>query len=646
MSDRVIGRTLGPYQAVEELGRGGMAVVYKAFQPSLRRYVALKVLPDYFQYDPEFVARFQREARAAAQLSHPNVVTIYDVGEQAGVHYIAMEYLEGGSLLDRLARGPLNQEEALQIVEQVGSALDFAHSRSLIHRDIKPANILFSADGRPKVTDFGIARAGDASRLTRAGAMLGTPDYMAPEQAQGMVVDHRADLYALGVILYEMLTGRVPFQADTPHAIVYALIHQPPLPPRQLRPDLSPAVEAVLLKALAKRPNERFQTGAELAAALRRAAFASVPSAAAVPAQTTAEPSSRPYGEGRGPGKVAATIDGAERVGHEPPAVVPPPSSSLSRGSQAREGQGAVGGKARQGEMPSLPSPIRRKGLPLIWILVGVVGVLAVVLAVLLALAIRGGLKAGPVAAITVVATNEPPASPGSSQPIITQVVTSWPTEGGGTPTEQPPTADVGIPTAWQSETPAPPSPTPTPSATATNTATATKRPPPTPTNEPGVIADFERFGTWKRGDQPNGSFTQTATQIHQGSYAGRLDYHFDTGQNDFVVFVQARSLVGQPASITAWVYGDGSGHFLNVWIKDQASQVWQVPLGRVSHVGWQQMVGVLDVNQPWPWAHISGPDNGAIDYPVSFYTLVLDDAPDAFAGSGTIYVDELHYGE
>ncbi len=296
--------------------------------------------------------------------------------------------------------------------------------------------------------------------------------------------------------------------------------------------------------------------------------------------------------------------------------------------------------------MPSLPSPVRRKGQPLIWILVGVVGVLAVVLAVLLALAIRGGLKAGPVAAITVVATNEPPASPGSSQPIITQVVTSWPTEGGGTPTEQPPTADVAIPTAWQSETPAPPSPTPTPSATATNTATATKRPPPTPTNEPGVIADFERFGTWKRGDQPNGSFTQSAAQIHQGSYAGRLDYHFDTDQNDFVVFVQARSLAGQPTSITAWVYGDGSGHFLNVWIKDQASQVWQVPLGRVSHAGWQQMVGVLDVNQPWPWAHISGPDNGAIDYPVSFYALVLDDAPDAFAGSGTIYVDELRYGE
>jgi len=290
----------------------------------------------------------------------------------------------------------------------------------------------------------------------------------------------------------------------------------------------------------------------------------------------------------------------------------------------------------------------------LVWILVGVVGVLAVVLAVLLALVLRGDLKEGSVAAITLVVTNpgpgsgdiETPASPPSSQPIITQVVTSSPAEGGGTLTGQPPTTDVTIPTVEQSGTPVPPSPTPTPSATATNTATPTKRPPPTPTNEPGVIADFERFGTWKRGDQPNGSFTQSAAQVHQGSYAGQLDYHFDTDGNDFVVFVQARPLTGQPTSITAWVYGDGSGHFLNVWIKDQAGQVWQVPLGRVSHTGWQQMVGVLDVNQPWPWAHISGPDNGAIDYPVSFYSLVLDDAPDSFTGGSTIYVDELRYGE
>ena len=602
----LVGTTLGNYQIIQEIGRGGMAVVYRAFQPSLRRYVAIKVLPEYLQVDPEFVARFQREARAAAQLSHPNVVTIYDVGEQAGVHYIAMEYLEGGSLLDRLARGPLRSGEALQIVEQVGSALDFAHSHGLIHRDIKPANILFSADNRPKVTDFGIARAGDTSRLTRAGTMLGTPEYMSPEQAEGRPVDYRADLYALGVILYEMLTGRVPFHADTPHAIVYALIHQPPPPPRQLRPDLPPAVEAVLLKALAKRPNDRFQRGADMATALR--------GAAALP------PVAAPR----------AAVD----MRHGPPAIVAAPAGSLSQGQDSGRGRG---------KPPVTPVPVRKKGQPLVWILVGVVGVLAVVLAVLLALAVTGGLKEGSVAAITVVVTDELPASPVSTESIIIQVVTSSPTEGGGAPTEQPPATGVIVPTAEQVETPVPPSDTPTPSATATHTATPTKRPP-TPTSRPGVIADFESFGTWKRGDQPNGSFVQSAAQVHEGSYAGQLDYHFDTAGNDFVVFVQAHSLAGQPASITAWVYGDGSGHFFNVWIKDQASEVWQVPLGRVTHTGWQQMVGILDVNQPWPWAHISGPDNGTIDYPVSFYALALDDGADTFTGSGTIYVDELRY--
>ncbi|MBN1137623.1 MAG: protein kinase [Anaerolineae bacterium] len=588
-----------------------MAIVYKAFQPSLRRYVALKVLPDYFQADPEFVARFQREARAAAQLSHPNVVTIYDVGEQAGIHYIAMEYLEGGSLLDRLARGPLSPEEALQIVEQVGGALDFAHSRGLIHRDIKPGNILFSADGRPKVTDFGIARAGDTSRLTRSGTLLGTPEYMSPEQAQGRPVDHRSDLYALGVILYEMLTGRVPFQADTPHAIVYALIHQPPLPPRQLRPDLSSAMEAVLLKALAKQPNERFQTGADMTAAL----------------WTATEPSSSYGGEG-GLGERAPTLDEADRMRRRPPAVVPPPSR----------------GKAK---VDVAPAPARGKGQPLVWLLVGVVAVLAVVLAVLLALAISGRLKEEPIAALTLVTTSEPPASPVSTRPIITQVITSSPTEGGGMPTEQLPTTEIAIPTVEPSETPVPPSdtPTPTPSATATNTATPTKMPS-TPTKLPGVLYGFERFGTWKRGDQPNGSFVQSAAQVHKGSYSGQLDYHFDTNGNDFVVFVQACPLAGQPTRITAWIYGDGAGHFFNVWIKDQAGQVWQVPLGRISHTGWQQMVGALDVNQPWPWAHISGPDNGVIDYPVSFYALTLDDGVDTFIGSGTIYVDEMRYEE
>jgi eukaryotic-like serine/threonine-protein kinase len=262
---------IGPYQIVGELGRGGMAVVYKAWQPALERHVALKVLPAYFQHDPDFLARFHREARAAARLSHPNIVHVYDSGQAGGMHYIAMEYVPGGSLRERLAAGPLSLDQAGRILAQVADALDHAHAHGLVHRDIKPANILFSSDGRPKVTDFGIAQAAGSTHLTRSGMILGTPEYMAPEQAMGNAVDHRADLYALGVVLYQMVTAQAPFQGTTPHATLHAVIYEPPPPPRRVNPALSPAVESVVLKALAKRPEDRFQSGRAMVEALRRA---------------------------------------------------------------------------------------------------------------------------------------------------------------------------------------------------------------------------------------------------------------------------------------------------------------------------------------------------------------------------------------
>jgi serine/threonine protein kinase/Tol biopolymer transport system component len=287
--DDLRGKTIGRYRIVDELGRGGMAIVYKAWQASLERFVALKVLPAYFQHDPEFLARFHREALAAARLNHPNIITVYDSGEIGGVHFIAMEYVEGGSLRGRLASGPMGLQETVTILAQIASALDFAHDRGLIHRDIKPANILFTADGRPKVTDFGIARASDGVQLTRTGVLMGTPEYMAPEQAEGRPVDHRTDLYALGVVLYQMLTGRAPFQGTTPHATLHAVIYQPPPPPRQIAPGLSPAVEAVVLKAIAKQPEKRFQRGADMAAALRAAQAGKTPVAKAPAGRGPAE---------------------------------------------------------------------------------------------------------------------------------------------------------------------------------------------------------------------------------------------------------------------------------------------------------------------------------------------------------------------
>jgi len=290
----MIGSTLGNYQITEELGRGGMAVVYRAYQPSLNRHVAIKVLPPQLSFDPQFVERFQREARAAARLRHPNIVVIHDVGEQDGNYYIVMEYLEGRTLNQLIEQeGPLSPQRAAHIIDQVAAALDYAHQQGVVHRDVKPANIFVGKDDRVTLTDFGIAKAAtDAEQLTRTGMLMGTPEYMAPEQAEGSNVDHRTDLYSLGIVLYQMLVGRVPFRGTTPHATLHAVIYEPPPAPHQINLAVSPAVEAVVLKAIAKQPNQRFQSGAEFAAALK-AALASEPYPVPLPPQPSAIKPSR-----------------------------------------------------------------------------------------------------------------------------------------------------------------------------------------------------------------------------------------------------------------------------------------------------------------------------------------------------------------
>ena len=230
----LIGKTLGNYQIMEELGRGGMAVVYKAYQRSLNRYVALKVLPPQLGFDRQFVERFQREARAAAGLQHPNIVVVYDVGHEEGVHYIVMEYLEGRTLKAVIDyESPMPPRRVHGIVNQIGAALDYAHQRGFVHRDVKPSNVFVGEGDRVTLTDFGIAKAAsEAQQLTRTGMLMGTPEYMSPEQASGAKVDHRTDLYALGVVLYQMVVGQAPFQGTTPHATLHAVIYEAPPPPR------------------------------------------------------------------------------------------------------------------------------------------------------------------------------------------------------------------------------------------------------------------------------------------------------------------------------------------------------------------------------------------------------------------------------
>ena len=257
------------YTLIERIGSGGMADVWSADDAMLGRQVALKFLHERFAQDQQFVERFRREAQAAAGLQHPNVVGVYDRGEYEGRHWIAMEYVQGASLKDLIQRG-LSTEEAIEIVRQILAGARFAHERGIVHRDLKPHNVLVDAEGRARVTDFGIARAG-ASEITQTGSVLGTAQYLSPEQAQGFEVDARSDLYSVGVILYEALTGQVPFQAETAVAIALKQVSERPRLPSQLNPQVSPALDAVVMRALAKEPENRFQSAEDFMKALDEA---------------------------------------------------------------------------------------------------------------------------------------------------------------------------------------------------------------------------------------------------------------------------------------------------------------------------------------------------------------------------------------
>ena len=258
----------GRYRLVTRLGSGGMADVWCAEDLQLGRRVALKLLHRRFAEDQEFVERFRREASSAAGLQHPNVVSVYDRGEFEGTYYIAMEYLEGDTLKELVRReGQLDPERAIDLAIQILRAARFAHKRGIIHRDLKPHNVIVDPEGRAKVTDFGIARAG-ASDMTETGSILGTAQYLSPEQAQGHAVSAQSDLYAVGIVLYEMLTGTVPFEGDSAVTIALKQVSEPPLPPSRLNPNVTSDLEAVVLRALAKEPEHRFADADEFIAAL------------------------------------------------------------------------------------------------------------------------------------------------------------------------------------------------------------------------------------------------------------------------------------------------------------------------------------------------------------------------------------------
>ncbi|MGH2620766.1 MAG: protein kinase domain-containing protein, partial [Anaerolineales bacterium] len=267
----LIGQTLGGYRITAQIGKGGMATVFKAYQPSLDRYVAIKVLPPYYaEQDETFLKRFRQEAKAIASLRHPNILIVLDYGELERTTYLVMEFVETGTLASVMGK-PMAPARMAKIVGQVAGALHYAHQEGVVHRDIKPSNILLPKPDWPLLTDFGLAKIVGGTQLTHSGTVSGTPAYMSPEQGRGEKVDHRSDIYSLGIVLYEMATGVVPFQAETPMAVIVKHIIDPLPLPRSKTPELSEGIERVILRALAKDPADRFQDVGQLAEALTTA---------------------------------------------------------------------------------------------------------------------------------------------------------------------------------------------------------------------------------------------------------------------------------------------------------------------------------------------------------------------------------------
>lgn len=265
-------KKLGKYEIIERIGRGGMAEVYRGYHAALDRYVAIKLLHAFLADDPEFKDRFEKEARNVAKLRHPNIVQVYDFeyDEQGDSYYMVMEFINGPTLKERLYELSLKGEqlsraEAIRIVRDAAKALAYAHQRNMIHRDVKPANLMLDEDGRVVLTDFGIAKMVTGTQFTASGGMVGTPAYMAPEQGLGEAGDERSDIYSLGVILYQLMTGKLPFEADSPLALILKHVNEPLPDPRQLVPDLPEALARIIVKSLEKDPANRYQTAIEFA---------------------------------------------------------------------------------------------------------------------------------------------------------------------------------------------------------------------------------------------------------------------------------------------------------------------------------------------------------------------------------------------
>lgn len=460
-------RRLKHYQVMDKIGSGGMATVYRGRNSSSGAQVAIKVMHPFLAEKPDYVERFRREASTAMALDCPNIVKVLDCGEDVGTYFIVMEYVKGRTVHQAIldAHGPLSIPLALDVAVQVCMALDCAHQRGVVHRDIKPHNIMLTEDGTAKVMDFGIARVAGFSTMTQTGAFIGSPHYMSPEQAQGKHVDIRSDIYSLGIALYHMLTGTVPFNAETPWAIMEQHVRREPVAPGRLRGDLPPGVDALVRRALAKEPGRRFQTPADMLEALRRLGVQRLAVGAAAPLGPTQMVGSMPT-----PGTTPISARSTPVPGVQTPAPIAPLSSPVRTLRRS-----AIDGRA----------PATAIAVVLLFGAAGIVGVVAV----------SGGGRSAttgtPLPTIAALSSAEATAHPSSTS---TAKLIETPIRPPAPLPTLPPTSTLApmLPTSTPiltpTETPAP-VPTRTPSPVPPNIATVrpsnTPIPPSTPTTRP-----------------------------------------------------------------------------------------------------------------------------------------------------------------
>ena len=705
MSDITGKVILDRYHVERLLGRGGMADVYLAFDSQRQTYVAIKLIREDLADDADFIRRFGREAAALARLDHPNVVRFYAAEQDGALSFIVMDYVSGSNLQRRLSQagGPLPLPETTTLLHQIGPALHYAHTMGFIHRDIKPGNIMLREDGTALLSDFGAAKVLENSTL--ATLTVGTPAYMSPEQILGRDLQPQSDIYSFGIVLYEMLVGRRPFTGDeqgltgtgTLSRLREAHLRLDPPTPSQMNLAIPPALDSIVLRALAKDADDRWPNvlslvdawDAALGSTGRRgkaAAVAVAPFASSVP--TLVGPSTSPSG-------TAGATSVAGYGGAQPITPTAPPSQLQPAVAVQPPGTGSTPAVAQAGQP--------KKGPRALWLIVGAVAgllVLALVAWQVIVPTLAASRPSSPVTDIAASAAALEAASRGSTATAESAAQLALATQARQTATagaesavqvvsvantavaaseatlqalgaattatakanatEQAlklaqattTAAAIAIEKAATATTQAPPA-----SQTATAPPAATPRPVPTTAPQvaaapagPGVVLDFESFGAWKRGDEPYGSFEQTSERKHDGNSAGKLTYAIPSVDKHYVVFTRqpAAPIAGQPKALTLWVYGDGSNHFLNAWIQDSQGEVRQFPFGKVSHSGsWQPMTAQLDTQASWPQSHISGPDNGQLDYPISLLALVLDVTPRAGTSSysGTVYLDDLSSG-